>query len=232
MSIEGDLNFTPASSYDWEAAFSTEADQVTVTQGTATLSGVFRPILLDDYVPTIGQSFTVLTAPAITGTFDFVDQSSLPPGLTVNLGYNATSVTVTFAATSLSDFESWRQTRFTPAEQLDETISGPNADPDGDGILNKAEFAHGLNPKLQEAYPFEVVAATDTTMDLRFPWAAGDHATYSVRTSPEVRNFLPVASELQNTSPDIRPGVDEITIRTTHPGTRTQFSTLVIELAP
>ncbi|MEO5915177.1 MAG: lamin tail domain-containing protein [Luteolibacter sp.] len=41
----------------------------------------------------------------------------------------------------------WVQTKFTPAEQVDPAISGPNADPDGDGRSNFLEFALATSPK-------------------------------------------------------------------------------------
>jgi len=232
LSIEGDLNFTVASLYEWEAASPTEADMITVAPGSASLSGIFRPSLLGDYVPALGQSFTILTAPAISGTFDFIDLSFLPPGLDIDLTYDASSVTLTFTAADLSDFTSWQATRFTPEEQLDITISGPDADPDGDDIPNKVEFAHGLNPKWREPYPLEVVGGTGTTMDLRFPWAAGDHATFIVRTSESANNFQPATFSVMETISDIKPGIGQITIRTSHPQSRAQFGTLSIELSP
>jgi len=44
-------------------------------------------------------------------------------------------------------FEAWRLANFTAEELLNPTISGPDADPDGDGVKNLLEYAWGTNPK-------------------------------------------------------------------------------------
>jgi hypothetical protein len=44
-------------------------------------------------------------------------------------------------------FSAWQTTHFTPSEQSDPNISGPLADPDGDGIVNLLEYACSLDPK-------------------------------------------------------------------------------------
>ena len=38
-------------------------------------------------------------------------------------------------------FIAWQETKFTPAQLADLSISGPNADPDGDGSVNLLEYA-------------------------------------------------------------------------------------------
>jgi endonuclease I len=42
---------------------------------------------------------------------------------------------------------SWRIQHFSFSELLNETVSGPTADPDGDRIANLAEFVFGMNPR-------------------------------------------------------------------------------------
>jgi glucose/arabinose dehydrogenase len=41
----------------------------------------------------------------------------------------------------------WKKEKFTPAEQANSAISGDNADPEGDGLTNLAEYALNLPPK-------------------------------------------------------------------------------------
>ncbi len=50
-------------------------------------------------------------------------------------------------------FETWQQLRFSTNELADTAISGPEADPDGDGIRNLAEYAHGLEPRHPDVPP-------------------------------------------------------------------------------
>ena len=48
-------------------------------------------------------------------------------------------------------FDAWRATNFSLAELLDESISGPAADPDHDGLPNFAEYFYAHLPKLYDA---------------------------------------------------------------------------------
>ena len=48
------------------------------------------------------------------------------------------------AVTLMDPYEAWRQETFSPAQLADPEVSGDDADPDGDGLSNFAEYAHGL----------------------------------------------------------------------------------------
>lgn len=71
-------------------------------------------------------------------------------GLTVTLDPSADYYlgTQTTATVTLKDppFEAWRLSRFNPAQLTDPQISGPAADPDGDGLTNFMEFFSGAGP--------------------------------------------------------------------------------------
>ena len=56
------------------------------------------------------------------------------------------------------DFAAWQTAYFTPDQIADDTVSGPNADPDGDGIANLLEFAFNLDP----TFPEPVLMTADT----------------------------------------------------------------------
>jgi len=47
-------------------------------------------------------------------------------------------------------FDAWRATNFTSTELLDESISGPGADPDQDGLPNVEEYFFARSPKLYD----------------------------------------------------------------------------------
>ena len=55
-------------------------------------------------------------------------------------------------------FADWQTLYFTPDQLADATVSGPNADPDGDGVENLLEFAFNLDPTFAE--PAVMVAGT------------------------------------------------------------------------
>lgn len=67
----------------------------------------------------------------------------LAPGSYYSLGAPS-SAQVTIADRPI---DAWRFTRFTPAELLDPGLSGDDADPEPDGIVNLLEYAFGLEPK-------------------------------------------------------------------------------------
>lgn len=68
---------------------------------------------------------------------------------------SASTVSLTVLATDgapvAPTFDDWRQEHFTPEEVADDTISGPAADPDGDGLTNLLEFALAADPKLSSS---------------------------------------------------------------------------------
>jgi len=110
-----------------------------------------------EYSPGIG---TTVTIPA--GKREMPLPISAPSGA-IPLGEKIVQVTVlpssgyflggsTSAAVTLKDppFDAWRAARFTPGELADPLISGPAADPDGDGLTNLLEFfAGGKGPGAQ-----------------------------------------------------------------------------------
>jgi hypothetical protein len=74
---------------------------------------------------------------------------------TSTLNNVSSTITLTVPSYSMSvivlqkpqSFAAWQAQKFTSAELADPTISGPNADPDHDGIPNLMEYALGLEPK-------------------------------------------------------------------------------------
>jgi surface-anchored protein len=83
------------------------------------------------------------TAP---GIYRLTFQASGQPTGEVTNVYGLETV-VTFHVHPLPDltpFEQWQQSHWSPGEP--EAIQGPNADPEGDGIVNAMEYALGLNP--------------------------------------------------------------------------------------
>lgn len=47
-------------------------------------------------------------------------------------------------------FEDWRHVYFSIAQHSDPSVSGPDADPDGDGLSNQVEYEEGLNPNIPD----------------------------------------------------------------------------------
>lgn len=53
-------------------------------------------------------------------------------------------------------FADWQHLYFTPDQLLDDNVSGPNADPDSDGVPNLLEYAFNLDPTCAEPAPMSV----------------------------------------------------------------------------
>ncbi len=81
------------------ATLGTKYDQLKVTQG-ATLSGTLN-IALGSFTPTVGQKFTILTAPAVSGTFTTVNGLAINGTEHFTIIYNAGSVVLTVVSGAL-----------------------------------------------------------------------------------------------------------------------------------
>ena len=69
----------------------------------------------------------------------------------------------------------WNKSHFTPAEIGNTAISGPTADPDGDGASNLLELALGSDPRQTSGVPFDIAEpdAPGRGLTLDFPRIAG-----------------------------------------------------------
>lgn len=90
-----------------------------------------------------------------------------PPAGTATLWYE---VEVKPASPAAAGFEGWRQQEFTPEEQATETISGPGAMPNGDGVANFVKYAMGLPAKSPVDRRVLTQWGLTNTADGRFLW--------------------------------------------------------------
>ncbi len=135
-----------------------------VTQGPATLAG---------------NTLTLAGAGTITLT-------ASQPG---NTNYAAASDVVrSFVVTG--NFASFQLTHFTVEELANPAISGPSADPDGDGLANLLEYALGLAPKTANASGLPEVAASagEWTYTYTRPSDRAD-ITYAVERSTDLTSW-------------------------------------------
>lgn len=85
-----------------------------IIEGNATLDGKLRVTAIDGFSPQVGDSFTILTAASVVGTFSDVDQVAFPSQRTVEIDYQSASVVVRVVSGDCPDDD----------------------DADGDGILD------------------------------------------------------------------------------------------------
>lgn len=84
-------------------------------------------------------------------------------------------------------FTLWQQAKFTASELADSAISGPNADPDQDGIVNLLEYAFGLEPKIPETNAAPAAVITNGYFTLTYnQYKAATDLTFTVEVSNDL----------------------------------------------
>jgi len=95
---------------------------------------------------------------------------------------------------STVNFNTWRATHFTTGELADISVSGPNADPDHDGIVNLIEFALGGLPKDGGSRPAPATSYETTggerylTLAVTKPSGVGGF-NYVIKVSSDLKNW-------------------------------------------
>ena len=113
-----------------------EFDQIKCL-GACTLGGTLNVTLLNGFNPTLGDNLPVMTYASRTGEFAIFNS----PGAYFSRNYNAGDLTLT-ATNAPSTLAEWMAAYFAPGSPE----SASDADPDGDGLSNFAEFVFNTNP--------------------------------------------------------------------------------------
>jgi hypothetical protein len=115
--------------------------------GTNTEAGSLVVALVGGFVPSAGDTFNVINATTSTGSFSSNSLPSLPSGLFWRTDQLSTLGLLSVSSVPASN-SVWLNYYFTASELANTNISGLNADPSHDGIINLFSYLLGLNPRV------------------------------------------------------------------------------------
>lgn len=92
--------------------------------------------------------------------------------------------------TVLDTFGTWAAAQFTPEQLADATVSGPQADPDGDGLVNLVEYALGLVPLTPDSGSVLAITQDATSWVVTYTRPANrTDLIYTVETSVDLAGW-------------------------------------------
>ena len=207
-----------------------QSTRLTVTPaGTAPFTCQwYRGTSPDTSSPVDGATTETFDTPPLTATTTYWVRITNPGG-----SVDSQSATITVIDT----IDAWRAAVFTPAQIQDPAISGPAANPDGDGMSNEAEYVFGTQPLVFDLAPqLSILPGSGTGLQLRYriqtasgPGYANRIRQYSIQASDDPA--LASSWTTLSGSPVISPG-NEATQLIPAPASAHRFYRLQVSLTP
>jgi fibronectin-binding autotransporter adhesin len=160
--------------------------------GNIVLGGTLNISLTNGFIPSAGNTFMILNAGGtVTGAF-----SNIASGARLYAADGSGSFIVSFTGNNIAlssylgpaaTLSAWQNSHFTPAQLGDPTISGPNADPDHDGMSNRLEYALNADPNNAASANLPTVTLDPTDLSLTYTKVlSATDLTYSIEQSTTV----------------------------------------------
>jgi hypothetical protein len=120
---------------------------------------------------------------------------------------------VRIVRTKGTTFEAWRRLRFSTNDLANSTVSGADADPDGDGISNLAEYALGLEPNQSNSGSLKIVATVAGGVSVRYNRLAvlGD-IQFSWQTSKDLVHWTLATPAHESVSTGHDPSMQQVEV--------------------
>ena len=200
--ITGDLTLLEGSEIHVEFAGTeagTEFDYLEVG-GAATLAGDLYLYLIDDYEPVENAMHEFLKAGSFAGGFEEIKQENVGRSYRFDITSDADSYTATAKSISIGSYEDWKTYFFNETDAVDDLISGPNADPDKDGLLNFVEYATGGFPGDYTSPPFELSMEGGVLSETAIYWAeAVSGYEWTMEQSSDLTTWVALPYSIEST---------------------------------
>jgi hypothetical protein len=176
---------------------------------TAELSGTVTPdpdstlscavsIPACDFSSLAGNVYLAITANSLSGTFDNIGHSRIGGRVEFTPSYTATTASLTANLRTCPLYNDWRDRNFFGADRAGPSISGPEADPDLDGMTNFQDYVHATPPRVGNPSPVKLRVANALFLELTFPWADGMlDASFEAELGVTLDDFATVAHSVQ-----------------------------------
>jgi hypothetical protein len=148
-------------------------------------------------------------------------------------GFDLDAVGVIHQAPAQDSWQAWIAASFEPAQQGDPAITGPDADPDGDGKSNLVEYACGLLPNIAESESVLAISGANGKIVLQFHRdTRRADVTFTLQESPDGLTWSTLAVSSSGSAITAAAGVDihedgsprsQVTVTTPLTGARRLF---------